>query len=181
MILYTERLILRPWDEADAESLYIYAKDDRVGPVAGWPIHKSQEESAEIIRTIFSDDEIYAVALKESNQAIGCIGLLIGEKSHFPISENEGEIAYWIGVPYWGRGMIPEAMREIMRHGFEDLNLTSLWCGYFAENEKSKRAQEKCGFRHHHTEENKFYELMGDIHTEHVSCITKDRWLKQLE
>lgn len=48
-IIQTERLILRPWCEADAESLYEYAKDERVGPAAGWPVHTSVENSREII------------------------------------------------------------------------------------------------------------------------------------
>lgn len=51
MILETERLILRPWNESDAESLYEYAKDPRVGPIAGWPPHKSVEESLDVIKT----------------------------------------------------------------------------------------------------------------------------------
>jgi RimJ/RimL family protein N-acetyltransferase len=41
MILTTERLILRPWEETDAEDLYEYAKDERIGPAAGWPVHTS--------------------------------------------------------------------------------------------------------------------------------------------
>ena len=45
----TERLILRPWEESDAESLYEYAKDPLVGPIAGWPVHTSVENSREII------------------------------------------------------------------------------------------------------------------------------------
>lgn len=178
MILNTERLILRPWRETDAKDLYRWAKDERVGLIAGWPPHKSVEESAEIIRTVFSQEGVYAVALKDDNIAIGCIGLITGEKSNFPISEDEGEVSYWIGVPYWGRGLIPEAIREIMRHGFEDLNLVTLWCGYFDGNEKSKRAQEKCGFRHHHTDKDKPYELMNDVRTEHVSRITKEEWME---
>ena len=52
MELFTERLILRPWNESDAESLYEYAKDDRVGPIAGWPVHTSVENSCEIIKSV---------------------------------------------------------------------------------------------------------------------------------
>ena len=52
MILYTERLILRPWEDSDAESLYEYARDDRVGPIAGWPAHTSVENSREIVASI---------------------------------------------------------------------------------------------------------------------------------
>lgn len=53
MELTTERLLLRPWKESDAESLYQYAKDERVGPIAGWPAHRSVEESREVIRDVF--------------------------------------------------------------------------------------------------------------------------------
>ncbi len=180
MILKTERLVLRPWKETDAESLYKYAKDERVGPVAGWPPHKSIEESAEIIRTIFAQEGVFAVTLKDEDIAVGCIGLHRGPASNFPIGKDEGEIGYWIGVPYWGKGLIPEATREIMRYGFENLKLTTLWCGYFAGNEKSKRVQEKCGFRYHHTETDKPWPLLNDIRTEHISRITKKEWKEYL-
>jgi len=52
MILETERLILRRWKETDAESLYEYAQDPEVGPIAGWPSHKNIEESLEVIKTV---------------------------------------------------------------------------------------------------------------------------------
>lgn len=180
MILETERLVLRPWQETDAEDLYEYAKDDRVGPIAGWPPHKSVEESLEIIRTVFANDEVYAVARKEDDRAIGCIGLSPAAQANFPIGENDGEIGYWIGVPYWGQGYIPEAVRELMRHGFEDLKLDTIWCGYFDGNEKSKRVQEKCGFRYHHTLADKPYPLMNDVRTEHISYITREEWMGTL-
>ncbi len=40
MVLATNRLVLRPWQETDAADLYFYAKDERIGPIAGWPAHK---------------------------------------------------------------------------------------------------------------------------------------------
>ncbi|KVX04794.1 GNAT family N-acetyltransferase [Alcaligenes nematophilus] len=177
MTLQTERLILRPWQDTDAKDLYEYAKDERVGPIAGWPVHTSVEESAEIIRTVFNMPEVYAVEHKVNGRAVGCIGILIGKNSNFEIGEEEGEIAYWIGVPYWGQGLIPEAMREVMRHAFETLKLKALWCGYFANNAQSQIAQSKCGFRHHHTEENKYNPFLQDYRTEHISRITAQEWL----
>lgn len=179
MTLETERMILRPWAETDAADLYDVAKDDRVGPIAGWPPHSCVAESADIIRTVFNLDEVYATELKASGRAVGCIGILIGENSNFDISQREGEIAYWIGVPYWGQGLIPEAVREVMRHAFETLELEALWCGYFENNEQSHRAQAKCGFRHHHTEENKFNPFLNDYRTEYISRITREEWLAQ--
>ncbi|MBD2781387.1 GNAT family N-acetyltransferase [Xenorhabdus szentirmaii] len=174
--LMTERLILRPWQETDAESLYEYAKDERVGPIAGWPAHKSIEESAQIIRDVFMVDKVYAVTLKSDNRAIGCIGLLMAKDSNFSIGDNDAEAAYWIGVPFWGQGLIPEALRELMRYGFEELKLENLWCGYFADNHKSKSVQEKCGFRHHHVIDEQYVVIMDEIRTENISRITRDEW-----
>ena len=175
MILETERLILRPWTDTDAESLYEYAKDERVGPIAGWPSHTSVENSLDVIRKVLSVDETYAVCLKEDNKAIGSIGLMVGQKSNLNLPENEGEIGYWIGVPFWGQGLIPEAVRELIRHAFEDLHLTKLWCGYFDGNDKSKRCQEKCGFVYHHTSKDIYWKLMNDYRTEHITCLERQK------
>lgn len=179
MELKTERLILRPWEESDAYSLYEYAKDDRVGPIAGWHVHTSVENSLEIIRTVLSAPETYAVCLKENNIAIGSIGLMIGMQSHLTLPDTEGEIGYWIGVPFWGQGLIPEATKELIRHAFEDLELETLWCGYFDGNEKSKRVQEKCGFTYHHTDKDIHWKLMDDIRTDHITRLTREEWKKQ--
>ena len=142
MELTTERLLLRTWKETDAESLYEYAKDPEVGPIAGWPVHTSVENSREIIRGVLSAEETYAVCLKDDGKAIGSIGLMIGTASNLNLPDTEGEIGYWIGVPFWGQGFIPEAVKELLCHGFEDLKLNKIWCGYFEGNIKSKRVQE---------------------------------------
>ena len=176
MMLETERLILRPWEESDAEDLYRYASNPEVGPIAGWPVHTSVENSREIIREVLSAPETYAVVLREEGHAVGSIGLMLGKASNIGIPDTEGEIGYWIGVPFWGRGLIPEATREVMRHGFEDLGLARLWCGYFDGNEKSKRVQEKCGFRYHHTAEDVPCQIDGLLRTEHITCITREEW-----
>lgn len=175
MILYTDRLILRPWEDTDAESLYEYAKDARVGPAAGWPPHTSVENSREIIEAVLSEPETYAVCLKEDNKPIGSIGLMVGKQSNLNIPETEGEIGYWLGVPFWGQGLIPEAVREMIRYAFDDLHLTRLWCGYFDGNEKSKRVQEKCGFVYHHMNKNVAWKLMNVVLTEHVTCLERSR------
>ena len=131
MILETERLILRPWEEADAEECYKYAKDPQVGPIAGWAVHTSIDNSREIIKTVLSAPETYAVVLKTTGLPVGSIGLMLGNASNIGLPDTEGKIGYWIGVPYWGQGLIPEAVRELMGYGFEELNLEKIWCGYF--------------------------------------------------
>lgn len=173
MILTTKRLILRPWAETDAESLFEYAKDGRVGPAAGWQAHDSVEYSREIIKNVLSAPEEYAVCLKEDGVAIGSIGLLTGKNASFGLPEDEGEIGYWIGVPFWGRGLIPEAVCALVRHAFSDLALTRLWCGYFDGNEKSRRVQEKCGFVYRYTVNDVYCKALDRHFKEHVTSLER--------
>ena len=174
--LITERLILRAWQESDAESLYKYAKDPAIGPIAGWPPHTSVGNSLEIIRTVFAAPETYAVVLKATGEPIGSVGIMFNEGLHsVEMRQGEAEIGYWIGVPYWGQGLIPEAVRCLLKRCFEDLGMTAVWCGYYEGNIKSRRVMEKCGFRFHHTEEGKTSPL-GDIRTEHFMRMTKEEW-----
>ncbi len=152
MKLSTERLFLRPWHEEDASDLYACASDPRIGEAADWPPHRSVEESRTVIREIFSAPETYAVVLRETGRVVGCIGLLRDDAGHIALQADEAEVGYWIGVPYWGRGLIPEALRALVAHAFGTLRLARLWCCSFAENRQSQRVQEKCGFRYVRTE-----------------------------
>ena len=171
MILQMQRLILRPWCDADAESLYEYAKDTRVSDRTGFPPHTSVENSREIIRNVLSVGENYAVCLKEDGRAIGSIGLSVGKDSNLQLPETEGELGYWLGVPFWGRGLIPEAAQALIRRGFEELHLTRIWCGYFDGNDQSRRVQEKCGFVYHHTLTDIYWKRLDRMMTEHISCL----------
>lgn len=179
MILETNRLILRPWEESDAENLYKYASSPEVGPIAGWPAHTSVENSLDIIRNVLSAPETYAVVDKHTGCAIGSIGLMIGNRSNIGLPNTEGEVGYWIGVPYWGQGLIPEAVQEILRYAFEELHLEKVWCGYFNGNTKSKKVQEKCGFQYQYTKENVQCSMLKDVRTEHITCIKKDEWISR--
>ena len=176
LTLETERLILRPWEESDAESLYEYAKDDRIGPVAGWPPHSSVENSRRIIRTVLSEPETYAVCLKEDNKAIGSISLKLNGHTDMTDRDDECELGYWLGVPYWGRGIIPEAARELLRHGFADLGMRTVWCGYYDGNIRSKRVQEKCGFIYHHSCSSVPVPLLNETRAGHTNILKKEDW-----
>lgn len=176
MILQTKRLILRPWKSSDAESMFQYACDPDIGPSAGWPAHKSLEESRNVIENVFCGKEAYAVCLKEDNIAIGAIELKMKEKSELAQSDSECELGFWIGKPFWGQGLIPEAARELLRHAFEDLAMEKVWCAYYDGNAKSKRAQEKIGFQYQWTTENVDVPLLGEQRTGHINCMTKAQW-----
>lgn len=79
MIFETERLILRPWCEEDASDLYMQAKDPQVGPAAGWPVHTSVENSREIIKTVLSEKEVYAVAVKMDSPSAALDFILLAQ------------------------------------------------------------------------------------------------------
>lgn len=177
-MLETRRLILRPWEDGDAKALYEYAKDPRIGPIAGWPPHTSEENSLEIIRTVFSAPEVYAVVPKSVGEPVGSVGIVPGGSDSAFMGENEAEIGYWIGVPFWGQGLIPEAVDCLLKRCFEELGCKAVWCVYYDGNEKSRRVQEKCGFRYHHTETDK-PTPMGDRRTEHYNYLTKEQWLEK--
>lgn len=180
-MLETERLIMRPWKETDAEDLFKYASDPDVGPIAGWPVHTSVEESREVIINALNGPECYAICRKEDGKAIGAIELKLQDYSNFAEGDDECEMGYWIGKPYWGQGLMPEAARELIRHGFEDLGMTKIWCGYYEGNEKSKRVQEKVGFRYKRKDENVDVALLHVKRNEYVNCMTKDEWLQDEE
>ena len=171
----TNRLILRLWTQEDAQDLYEYASDPDVGPAAGWPPHTSVDDSREIIKTVLSKPEVYAVCLKDG-KAIGSVGLRLNGSTDMTDRDDECELGYWIGKPFWGQGLIPEACREMLRHAFEDLGMRAVWCGYYEGNEKSRRVQEKLGFVYQHKTEQIYVALMDEVRVGHCSLMTKEHW-----
>lgn len=176
MILKTERLILRRWEESDAEDLYKYAKNPDVGPIAGWPAHKNVEESRDVIKNVFNGAEAYAICLKTDGKAIGAIELKLKGYTDLTEKDDECELGYWLGKMFWGQGIMPEAVREILRHAFEDCNMKKVWVGYYDGNVKSKRVQEKCGFKYHHTTKDVDVPLLHETRTGHVNVMTREDW-----
>lgn len=175
-MLETERLTLRAWAETDAESLYAYAKDPDIGPIAGWPAHRSKEESLNTIRHVLNGKECYAICERGSNNPIGSIELKLNGHTDMTDRDDECELGYWLGKPFWGRGYMPEAAKEVIRHGFVDLGMSAIWCGYYDGNLKSKRVQEKVSFVYHHTCDEVPVPLMHEVRVGHVNVLTKSRW-----
>ncbi len=176
MNMETERLMLRPWTEEDAESLYKYASCPDVGPIAGWPPHQSVEESRDIIKNVLSGAEAYAICLKTDSKAIGAIELKLNGHTDMTDRDDECELGYWIGKPFWGQGLMPEAASELLRHAFEDIGMKTVWCGYYDGNTKSKRVQEKVGFAYHHTCNEMLVPLMNEVRVGHTNFMTKEQW-----
>jgi RimJ/RimL family protein N-acetyltransferase len=180
MQLETERLILRPWQADDSAALHKYASDPRIGPMAGWPPHSSIDESAQVIATILSSAETYAVTVRSTGEPIGSVGLTFGSVCQIlQLNPNEAEIGYWVAVPYWGQGIATEAVKALLRHAFEDLLLDAVWCGHYDCNQRSQRVQEKCGFRHQRTEAEVLCAALGEYRAVHLSCLRRDQYLSR--
>jgi len=145
-MMETDRIILRPWREEDAGTLFKWASDPELGPLAGWPPHKSVDESREIIRSIFSAEGMWAVVLKETGEPIGCAGYLPSSSSNLQIADDEGEVGYWIARPYWGMGICTEALRLVIDYCFNEKGFKVLWGTFFPSNPASGRVMQKCGF-----------------------------------
>ena len=97
-MLETERLLLRRWTEEDTASLFTYAKDPEVGPIAGWPPHKSEEESKSVIKNVFNGAECYAICEKGKGIAIGAVELKLNGHTDMTERDDECELGYWLGA-----------------------------------------------------------------------------------
>ena len=179
-MLETERLLLRPWLEEDAENLYELAKDPDIGYPAGWPAHTSVENSRQVIRQVLSAPQTYAVCLK-GGTAIGSVGLKLKGYTDMTDRDDECELGYWIGKPFWGQGLIPEAAAALLQYAFTELNMRAVWCGYYDGNEKSRRVQQKLGFVYQYTTHDLDVSLLGEKRTGHTSLLTKVKWEKEYQ
>lgn len=181
-ILKTERLLLRKWEEKDAEILYALAKDPDIGKGAGWLPHKDTAYSKAIIRTILMDDGEFAITLNDGEDIpIGSVGLRIGTSPNRGIErQDEAEIGYWLGKSYWGNGYATEAVAELIRYSFVEIGLSKIWCGYFDGNDRSKSVIERCGLSFHHRNEHLFNPMLKKYYDENMMCISVENYfLKQ--
>lgn len=170
MTLETERLVLRPFTTMDAADLYEFSRLPQVADAAGWPVHKSVEDSRRVIATVFSAPETYAVVEKESGKVIGSVGFTGRRRGNF---ESEDELGYSLHPDWWGNGLMPEAATAVLHHGFEDLGLEAVWCSHYDGNRRSQRVIEKMGF----------YPVMSEVlsddlgeHLTHFYMLTREDW-----
>lgn len=174
--LQTTRLILRKWLETDLDDLYECAKNPNIGPSAGWKPHADKEESLKILKSFIEGEEVWAIVLKETGNVIGSIGLH-GEKRR--TNPNARMIGYVLSEDYWGRGLMTEAVKCVIRHGFEDLDLTIISIYHFPFNTRSKSVIEKAGFQYEGTLRQDFTRYDGEVFDSLCYSITKDEFKKE--
>ncbi len=104
------------------------------------------EESLQIISTVFNNDHTWAIVLKDSGEAIGCMGYYVHGESNISIGENDAEPGYRVARPYWHRGVCTEALQLLIDYCFNVKGFDTLWSDFFVDNPASGRVMEKCGF-----------------------------------
>lgn len=150
LTIETARLILRPWKQTDLDDFFEYASVDGVGEMAGWKHHENKEKSQSILDLFINDDRTFAIVLKDNNKVIGSLGVeKYGmEKVLSEFFDYQGrEIGFVLSKDYWGKGLMPEAVKAVIDYLFNVANLDFLTCGYYEFNNQSKKVQEKCGFK----------------------------------
>ncbi len=149
-VLKTQRLILREFKEEDLTDFYEYASVDGVGEMAGWSHHENIETTKEILNSFIKDNKVFAIVYKENNKVIGSLGVeKYGMEDKLDEFKNlyGREIGYVLSKDYWGKGIMPEAVKCVINYLFDECNLDFIICGYYLFNNQSKKVQEKCGFK----------------------------------
>ena len=145
-VIQTDRLILRPWKRSDLDDFFEYASVPGVGEAAGWTHHKTKEESKMILDMFIREKKTFAIEYE--GKVIGSVGIELYSEDQMPeLSDKAGrEIGFVLSKDYWGRGLMPEAVRGVIKWLFDEVGLDFIVCGHSPENLRSKRVQEKCGF-----------------------------------
>lgn len=170
----TKRLVLRRWNDFDADELFDLAKEPEIGYWCGWKPHEHVRDSFFALHNFLEIDESYAICLKDIGTIVGTISLSF--HSDLANNDDECELGYWIGKPYWNNGYATEAIEWIIEHAFNDLKLSRIWCGYYDGNIKSKHIQEKFGFEYQSTCDTVEVPQLKTTRVGHSNVLTKEKW-----
>ena len=174
-IVESKRLILRQFQESDFNDFYEYGKDEKVGPSAGWAPHESEEESKKIFKSFKNSEEVFAIYYKADKKVIGAVGFDPDRKRTI---KKAFSIGYVLNSKYWGRGIMPEAAREVIKLLFTEKNACIVGVYHYPFNERSKRVIEKLGFTYEGRirYSTKIYD--GSIHDDLCYSMTKEEFSK---
>ena len=144
MELSTSRLKLRAWNKGDEKSLLMYANNRKVSINLRdrFPFPYTQKDALEWIELANQSSPLESFAIELDGHAIGGIGLILGTD----IFRCSAEVGYWLGEPYWGKGLMTDALTLITEYAFKNFDLTRVWAGVFDWNPASAKVLEKAGY-----------------------------------
>mgnify|MGYP002587227644 CR=1 FL=1 len=145
--LRTKRLTLRPVRMSDAADLYEYSKDPEVARHVLWDAHQSVGDSRGYLRYAIRQyrqdlPASWGIELKENHKLIGTIGFMWINCEH-----RSAEVGYSLSRDCWNQGYATEALRAVLRFGFNTLRLNRIEAQHELDNPASGRVMEKCGMR----------------------------------
>ncbi len=136
--------LIRSWTLADAAALQCYANNREI-----WinlrdvfPHPYSLNDANAFLNHVTQEKPETTFAIATSAQAIGCIGLHLGQDVHC----KTAELGYWLAEPFWGRGIMSEAVTEFSRYAFGAFDLQRIYAVPFESNRGSIRVLEKARF-----------------------------------
>ena len=146
--LKTERLLLRPWRQENLDDFYEYARVDGVGQMAGWLPHESKETTQMILDNFITGQKTFALEL--DGKVIGSLGIEQYKEEAFPELDSlcGRSIGYVLSKDYWGQGLMPEAVKAVIRYLFEEEQMDFLLVSHYVWNGQSRRVIQKCGFQY---------------------------------
>lgn len=142
-ILETERLKLRKITLEDVEDMYSYCSNVEVPKYTSWYPHNSLSETKESIDRVINQWENkklvhWGIEYNENRRLIGTIEFVTWETQH-----KVAEIGYCLSQDYWGMGIAPEAAKEVIKFGFNNMDLVRIQARSYLENIGSARVMEK--------------------------------------
>ena len=146
--LETHRLILRRCRVEDAEDMFNnWASDPEVTKFLTWPTHSSTEVSGMVLAdwaARYEDGSFFQwmIEWKENSQAIGSIAVVKLDEA-----KESADIGYCLGRKYWGRGIMPEALRAVMDYLFDTVGVNRIAACHDVNNPKSGRVMAKAGMK----------------------------------
>ena len=147
-VLETTRLVLRAFRASDLEDVFAYASDGEVARFVLWDKHASREDSRRFLEWVvgqYARGELpsWGIVDKLSGRVVGSIGYGSHEPAH-----ARAEVGYVLARPFWGRGVMSEALRAVLGHAFGTLHLHKVYAHCHVQNVASRRVLEKAGLRH---------------------------------
>ena len=135
---------MRLWRDGDEESLARYANNRNIwiNMRDSFPYPYSVEDAISWVQLQKDRDPVQGFAIATDNEAIGGIGIRLQEDVH----RGSAEVGYWLGEPFWGKGIATRALRAMTGYAFENLDLVRLYATVFEWNPASARVLEKAGF-----------------------------------
>ena len=144
MQLELSRCTLRPWRVGDEASLVRYADNRNVwrNLKDRFPYPYTAADADAWIRLAGSETPATSFAIVVDGAAVGGVGIELGND----VFRRSAEIGYWLGEPFWGRGIATEALRAMTAYAFEHFDICRLEAGVFDWNPASARVLEKSGY-----------------------------------